>query len=326
MLSGVLGAVNLIVQPAAPSPAPAVTSVVKILGLLLEESPRWLNASEIARRCDLSKASTHRFLLALLAGHFVMRNPEDLTYTLGSALIALGAASAGEGPVLQLVRNALSELANETGMNAEAFQVMPDAQVICIATCAGPGPVAINRSVGSRLPHFPLVNLLQIAWSSEAGLQRLQGAAFRDEGKVLEEFTPELEEDIRWVRSHGYTWAISAGDNASANLDQIKGWLKDAGSLGMGRSSEQGREAQLNEILKFTEARKTTTATRVYQVPTLGIAAPIFDVNGETQLQLCVISLLAQVQPDGLPMIGEIVKKKADKLTEVLGGRMPRAL
>ncbi len=309
----------MIVQPTAPSPAPAVTSVVKILGLLLEESPRWLNASEIARRCDLSKASTHRFLLALLAGHFVMRNPEDLTYTLGSALIALGAASAGEGPVLQLVRNALSELAHETGMNAEAFQVMPDAQVICIATCAGPGPVAINRSVGSRLPHFPLVNLLQIAWSSKAGSQG-------NGGRVPEEFTPELEEDIRWVRSHGYTWAISAGDNASANLDQIKGWLKEAGSLGIGRSSEQGREAQLDEILRFTEARKTTTATRVYQVPTLGIAAPIFDINGETQLQLCVISLLAQVQPNGLPHIGEIVKKKADKLTEVLGGRMPRAL
>ncbi|NML87644.1 helix-turn-helix domain-containing protein [Sphingobium sp. TB-6] len=309
----------MIVQPTAPSPAPAVTSVVKILGLLLEESPRWLNASEIARRCDLSKASTHRFLLALLAGHFVMRNPEDLTYTLGSALIALGAASAGEGPVLQLVRNALSELANESGMNAEAFQVMPDAQVICIATCAGPGPVAINRSVGSRLPHFPLVNLLQIAWSSKAGSQG-------NGGRVPEEFTPELEEDIRWVRSHGYTWAISAGDNASANLDQIKGWLKEAGSLGIGRSSEQAREAQLDEILRFTEARKTTTATRVYQVPTLGIAAPIFDINGETQLQLCVISLLAQVQPNGLPHIGEIVKKKADKLTEVLGGRMPRAL
>nr|WP_254911523.1 hypothetical protein [Sphingomonas sp. CDS-1] len=248
-----------------------------------------------------------------------MRNPEDLTYTLGSALIALGAASAGEGPVLQLVRNALSELAHETGMNAEAFQVMPDAQVICIATCAGPGPVAINRSVGSRLPHFPLVNLLQIAWSSKAGSQG-------NGGRVPEEFTPELEEDIRWVRSHGYTWAISAGDNASANLDQIKGWLKEAGSLGIGRSSEQGREAQLDEILRFTEARKTTTATRVYQVPTLGIAAPIFDINGETQLQLCVISLLAQVQPNGLPHIGEIVKKKADKLTEVLGGRMPRAL
>ncbi|WP_411341234.1 helix-turn-helix domain-containing protein [Sphingopyxis sp. J-6] len=303
-----------------------MTSVVKILGLLLEESPRWLNASEIARRCNLSKASTHRFLLALLTGHFVMRNPEDLTYTLGSALIALGAASAGEGPVLQLVRNALSELATETGMNAEAFQVMPDAQIICIATCAGPGPVAINRSVGSRLPHFPLVNLLQIAWSSEAGLQRLQGAALRDGDRGSVELTPELEEDIRWVRSHGYTWAVSAGDNASGNLDQIKGWLKEAGSLGIGRSSEQGREAQLNEILRFTEARKTTTATRVYQVPTLGIAAPIFDVNGETQLQLCVISLLAQVQPDGLPMIGEIVKKKADKLTAVLGGTMPRAL
>ncbi|WP_205452060.1 IclR family transcriptional regulator [Sphingobium estronivorans] len=300
-----------------------MTSVVKILGLLLEESPRWLNASEIARRCDLSKASTHRFLLALLAGHFVMRNPEDLTYTLGSALIALGAASAGEGPVLQLVRNALNELANETGMNAEAFQVMPDAQVICIATCAGPGPVAINRSVGSRLPHLPLVNLLQIAWSGKAGSQ---GQGFRNGGRVPEEFTPELEEDIRWVRSHGYTWAISAGDNASANLDQIKGWLQEAGSQGIGRSSEQGREAQLDEILKFTEARKTTTATRVYQVPTLGIAAPIFDINGETQLQLCVISLLAQVQPNGLPHIGEIVKKKADKLTEVLGGRMPRAL
>lgn len=255
-----------------------------------------------------------------------MRNPEDLTYTLGSALIALGAASAGEGPVLQLVRNALSELANETGMNAEAFQVMPDAQVICIATCAGPGPVAINRSVGSRLPHFPLVSLLLIAWSSEARLQGLQGTSFRDGDRISDGFTPELEEDIRWVRSHGYTWAISAGDNANANLDQIKVWLQEASSLGIGRSSEQGREAQLNEILKFTEARKATAATRLCQVPTLGIGAPIFDRNGETKLQLCVVSLLAQVPPDGVPMIGEIVKKKADKLTEVLGGRMPRAL
>lgn len=316
----------MIVRPTAPSSAPAVTSVVKILGLLLDESPRWLNVSEIARRCDLSKASTHRFLLALWAGHFVMRNPEDLTYTLGSALIALGATAAGEGPVLQLVRNSLSELAHETGMNAEAFQVMPDAQVVCIATCAGPGPVAINRSVGSRLPHFPLVSLLQIAWSSEKRLQRLQEAAFQDGDGSPQEFTPELEEDIRWVRSNGYTWAVSAGDNASANLDQIKRWLKEASSLGIGRSSQQGRDAQLDEISKFTESRRTTAATRVFQVPTLGVAAPIFDVNGEAHLQLCVISLLAQVQPNSLPAIGEIVKKKADRLTDVLGGRTPRTL
>lgn len=304
------------------SSAPAVTSAIKILMLLKEVQPRWLGVSEIARRSALPKASAHRFITAMLAGDFVTQDPRDLTYTIGPALIELGASALADGPRLELVRTALTELAAETETSTEAFQALPDGRMICMASCAGPGPVYLNRAPGSFIPVSPLVVLMQHAWDTRYDERQLLGRLMRAErGNAA--LSPHAAEDLAWVRRQGYGWVIGAGDATPQNMADVARWLEIAGELGLARREPLAREHHVQEIARYTELRNLSVNSRLSSLPMLGVVGPVFDRNQQMQVQLCAVFLLAQVLPDHLPSLGQLVRRKANEVTRLLGGRSP---
>ena len=299
------------------SPAPAVTHAARILKLLSAESPRWLGISEIARQLHLSKASTHRFLHALSDSNLLMRHPADVTYTLGPALIEMGAKAAGEGPVLQIVREALQGLATASGMRAEAFETSPDGGLVCVASCPGSGPISLSRPVGSTISAMPTIGHLELAWRPD----KPRPSQRPGDGFEPGDYFPE---EIERVRAKGYSWAVAAGENTPRNLAEIASWLEEASPLGLTRRTAQGRAAQLQELARFTELRKGADGAPFRaMLPTIAIAAPVFDADGDVRLRLMLISLLAQVRPDQIDTLGDLIRGAGQRVTAAIGGRAP---
>jgi DNA-binding IclR family transcriptional regulator len=297
------------------SPAPAITNAIAILKVLGEESPRWLGVSEIARLTGLSKASAHRFLLAMWASNVVMRHPHDVTYALGTRLIELGAKAAGQEPIREVIRDAVAELAKETGASTEALQMMPDGQLVCVAACAGPGQVSLIRAIGSAIPVLPTISHIQQAWKPAGGQVAWASGIGPSE---------YFEEDLRLIRQKGYSWGMTAGENNQKNLVDIAAWLEEGSALGITRGSPLGRRAQVEEISRYTEVRNTHTP-HSSMLPVLGVAAPVFDANGEVPFRLLIVSLLAQVKPGQLDTLGSLVLAKAQKISDAIGGQKPIA-
>ncbi|MBV9994257.1 MAG: helix-turn-helix domain-containing protein [Caulobacteraceae bacterium] len=301
--------------------APAVAAAVKVMNALRDRSPQWLSLSELARGAGVNKASAFRILATLKAANFVIRHPQERTYALGPALIELGAAAAGEGVVLEIVRGVLPELAEETGMSAEALRAIPDGRLTVVAGLTGPGPFALNRAVGSNVVLTPAYAALQFAWCGQAHLRRLAEVS---EAIANWREDPELGADVTRARAHGFVWSITVG--GESDLAEVERWMEAAAALGYGREGAPGRKALLEQFVRFSSApADTRSPPRLSPLPVLGVAAPVFDAVAEPTLQLCVVSLLAQVAPHGLAQIGAAVARKADEITAAVGGRFPAA-
>ena len=71
----------------------SVLRAATLLRVLAEDPSTAWSLAEMARRADLSYASAHSVASALEESGLVRRHPRTRAYTLGPALIALGAAA-----------------------------------------------------------------------------------------------------------------------------------------------------------------------------------------------------------------------------------------
>jgi DNA-binding IclR family transcriptional regulator len=67
----------------------SVKNSCQLLKLFLD-SPKEMGVSEIARRINMSKGSTHKLLATLESEGFIRQNPENKLYSLGYTLVELG--------------------------------------------------------------------------------------------------------------------------------------------------------------------------------------------------------------------------------------------
>lgn len=296
---------------------------MQILKLLSAERPQWIGVSEIARRCDLSKASAHRFLLALLAENLVLRHPRDITYTLGPGLFELAGAAEKDGPLLEILRDALTELSIEIRASTEAFQTLVDGTTVCIASCAGPGPIFLNRPVGSRIPVSPMVTLLPHAWTGQLNPDLLKQELVKAGDDPYPGVEIRIIEDLIAARRVGFTWVAGNGENTPENLSQIARWVDELADLGLARQSKDDRRSQINEITHYTTLRNERAGAHLSALPVLGVIGPVFDHAGRVQFQICAVFLMAQVAPKNLHTIGKIVLQKADHVSRRIGGFRP---
>jgi DNA-binding IclR family transcriptional regulator len=158
-------------------PAPGADRSVAVLELLASHPDERFTLSEVARRCQLNKATAHALLSALSERGVLLRHPDEKRYSLGPRLISIGDAARRGYTAVDFVPRVLDALATDTGLWARAWRVTGD-HIACVAQAGIPGHLV--PSAPTRVPLVPPVGALFMAWSDsptvEAWLARAPAA------------------------------------------------------------------------------------------------------------------------------------------------------
>jgi DNA-binding IclR family transcriptional regulator len=159
----------------------------------LEDAPRGLRLSEIARRTNLHVATTQRILNALEARGRVER--DDTHYRAGVGLLFGAHAYLTASPLVAASRPVLQDLASETGLASSVFVRTGFSRAV-IARVEGSNPLRYELPIGERLPlhlgagkvlaaHLPPQDaeqlIAEVTPFVTAGGQETTSAAFRRE-------------------------------------------------------------------------------------------------------------------------------------------------
>lgn len=163
---------------------------------VLEDAPRGMRLTEIARRANLHVATTLRILNALEARGRVER--DDTHYRAGVGLLFGAHAYLTTSPLVAASRAVLQELASETGLTASVF-VRTGLSRAVIARVEGSNPLRYELPIGERLPLHLGAGKILAAHLPDEEAKRLfaEVLPFVTAGgrqTTVESFTRELEE------------------------------------------------------------------------------------------------------------------------------------
>jgi DNA-binding IclR family transcriptional regulator len=287
-------------------PAPGADRSVAVLELLASHPDERFTLSEVARRCDLNKATAHALLSALSDHGVLLRHPGEKRYSLGPRLIAIGDAARRGYTALDFVAPVLGALADRTGLWARAWRAVDD-HAVPVAQ-AGMPRAMVGRSLGSvRLPLAPPLGPLFVAWSDEPTIQ-----AWLARAASTEAVRPALDA-LPVIRRRGYAVALASPEWRALSEPREPG--------------EPGPAADELRRLLLAVARQPLLLAEVDEAVTYrpaDIGAPVFSSTGDVELVLSLAGLPDEDTPGSrlVALAGEVVAA-ARGLTAAVRGRPP---
>lgn len=254
-------------------PALSSSRTAKILDLLTAFPGRGFSTAEIVRATGINVASCHAVLNALLATGYLVRDPKQLTFLLGPALVALGQAAVKSHPLVELAQQAAQALHNDTGAPVLLTTLAGD-DVLALSSLADRTGRTAGMRVGQRMPLVPPIGAHFLAWAAPAQIEAWMARA-RPDAEARAHWTKALE----LVRERGFQVTLRTFEDTefSSLMSQLAAGrqpleYKDQASDLM---SAHGWKIALPLQLEPNE---------LYDV--VLIAAPIFDRAGEAALSL----------------------------------------
>lgn len=155
-----------------PRPAPAATRAAELLNLLAAHPTESFSLAELSRRLDVGLGSTHALAHALAEMGYVQRDPDDLSWSLGPLLVAVGDAAARRHPLIPRARAALDDLACRYGLRGLLTALQGTRLLILHQVGTGvdrppPRSGTGRTTVGQRLPAVPPVGAVHVAHASD---------------------------------------------------------------------------------------------------------------------------------------------------------------
>jgi DNA-binding IclR family transcriptional regulator len=307
-------------------PAPGADRSVAVLELLAAHPEERFTLSEVARRCDLNKATAHALLSALSERGVLLRHPAEKRYSLGPRLITIGEAARHGYTAADFVHPVVEQLATATGRWARAWRARGD-QLVCVAQSGAPDAAGAIPT-GSRafgipvsVPLVPPVGTALMAWgdapSREAWLAR--AAAVEAVRSALDALPA--------IREQGFAVTLASGE-----LRALTGRVRqgaDGSGDGAGRRTPLVDHAARRRALLLAVARQSLLVTEIDDAAgyvVADVSAPVFGATGDVVLTLSVTT----VADDALPgrdvrALGQWVAAAADALTASSRGRRPVA-
>ena len=287
-------------------PAPGADRSVAVLELLAGHPSQRFTLSEVARRCDLNKATAHALLSALSEHGVLLRHPQEKRYSLGPRLVAIGEAARRGYNAVDFVPAVLEHLSAGTGQWTRAF-LRTDDGVEVIAQASAPSDVDRSRDV--VLPLVAPIGVLWMAWSDaptvEAWLARaVTAAAVRPALDVL----PVVRRDGFAVTLASPEWrALSEPSPSRATREEQEPGGVRALLAALGRQPV---------LVVGIDDRSS------YEVGE--VAAPVFGMSGAVELTIAVSGLGGrELRGDELRALAERVKAAGDELTAAIRGSSP---
>jgi DNA-binding IclR family transcriptional regulator len=287
-------------------PAPGADRSVAVLELLAGHPNERFTLSEVARRCDLNKATAHALLSTLSEHGVLLRHPQEKRYSLGPRLVAIGEAARRGYSAVDFVPAVLEDLSAGTGKWTRAFVRTGD-RVEVVAQARAPSDVDRSRDV--VLPLVAPIGVLWMAWSDaptvEAWLARaVIGAAVRPALDVLPV-----------VRRNGFAVTLASPE-----------WRALSEPSHSRATREDPEPGEVRALLAALGRRPVLVSgiddRSSYQVGE--VAAPVFGMSGAVELTVAVSGLdRRELRGDELRALAERVKAAGDDLTTAIRGRRP---
>jgi DNA-binding IclR family transcriptional regulator len=307
---------------------PSVISAMAILELLRERAPRPLGVSEVARGLEMSKATCHLILQSLQRGHFVVQDPVEKSYTLGPALIGLGAAAGGDPQLIDVARAALPPLAARTGFTAAALKLLPNARIAIIARAESPRPFQVSVAGGQSFPLAPPFGVPFLAWApSEETDAWLDTAGAAGIGPLSAAERRDYLEALGRARRRGYSFGIRVSGDSDAGLAELRAWLDRAAEVGLDeRTPDEIRSyvAEVGRLAQLPPEHRPSEGLAV-SVPLVNVSAPVFDHRARVALVVTLYGFAGEIPPERVPDLAAAARHTAHTITSRIGGGTPDA-
>ena len=289
-------------------PAPGADRSIAVLDLLASQPDERFTLSEVARRCDLNKATAHALLSALADHGVLLRHPAEKRYSLGPRLVAIGEAARRGYTALDFLPPLLDRLATSTGYGARAWQRQDDHMAV---VAQSPRRVEGGEV---RLPLTPPVGALFMAWSDSPSVE-----AWLARAPAAEVVRPALDA-LPALRRMGF--AVTLATPEWRALTEPHPTLSAPGA-------PAGSEAPGDELRRLlgAVAHQRVLAADIDPAATYlpaEVAAPVFSATGRADLELA-LTVPAGVDLNGARVLalGREVAATADELTEAVRGQRP---
>lgn len=166
---------------------------------------------EITKETGLSKPTTFRILSTLQYYKYVVLDPIEGRYRLGSVFLALGAAALGSVSLKGIAKPHLTILRDELQTTVLVGTIMDD-MLVYLDKVECDGPVRIAADIGLRRdpPNFGMLGMTLMAFLENGEVQRLLGRsplkAFTSKSIVT---TADYLKRLQEIRDQGYTVEFS---------------------------------------------------------------------------------------------------------------------
>lgn len=297
-------------------PSPGAERVVAVLEYFAAQPDVRFTLSQIARGCDLNKATTHALLTELTARGILLRHPEEKRYSLGPRLVPIGRAAQRGYQAEDFQAGALGRLAAVS--RSETVAIRYDG-VDDHATVVGRSGQGGEMPVPRRWPLVPPNGLVFFAWAEEPALeawlarapasgavqQALAGLeAARRDGVVIGKDVPA------WRR---FKTALAAPDRVTTR------------DPGLERAHTNAVRDALADLARaealIVDPQPEESYADAY------IAAPVFDERGQVTLALVVGGRPDRPRKgDELVTVAGAARSVADELTAAVHGQLPESL
>lgn len=162
---------------------------------------------EITKETGLSKPTTFRILSTLQYYKYVVLDPVEGRYRLGSVFLTLGAAALGSVSLKGIAKPHLASLRDELQTTVLVGTIMDDMLVyLDKVECAGPVRIAADIGLRRDPPNFGMLGMTLMAFLADGEAQRLLGRsplnAFTSKSIVA---TQDYLDRLQEIRSQGYT-------------------------------------------------------------------------------------------------------------------------
>jgi DNA-binding IclR family transcriptional regulator len=284
-------------------PAPGAERSVAVLELLAAHPDERFTLSEVARRCDLNKATAHALLNALSERGVLLRHPEEKRYSLGPVLVTIGEAALRGYTAVDFVGPTLRRLARDTGLWARAWVV--DGDHIGVVEDAG-RPPGLATGGPLRLPLVPPLGVLGMAYADAATVQAWLARAPAAEGAAAASAAlPEIRRLGFVVTMATPEWRALTGSGrrrlravADADASPVRALLA----------------ATAHQPLLLADLAGASTHPAE-------ITAPVFERSGRVALALSLTTITDEaVSMDRVRQLAATLVASADELTTMVGG------
>ncbi len=180
-----------------------------------------LSLSEIGRRINLPKSTTHRLLSAMEAQGMLIRDPDGRGYRLGYQLIHWGMLAQNSLDLHKLALPILRKLANDTQETA-VLSVIDESKLaaIWLEQIESPQPVRWVKRVGQRL-YLHAGASAKVLWAFLPD-EEIENILSRIELVPIQTNTitdrDRLRQELRAIRQRGYSVSIEETDKGAMGV------------------------------------------------------------------------------------------------------------
>jgi DNA-binding IclR family transcriptional regulator len=288
---------------------PAVKFAAEMLEFLADDPRSEYTLSEIARAIGHNKASCSGILHSMEQSGLVSRHPVRKRYSVGPALIRLGAAANERFRVIGVATAEVTKLAKELGVEWNISAPI-GGYIVELAASYRRVPL-FGLEVGQKVPFVAPVGAVYIAWSSDEEIDEWIQRA--ESGPPDDARRERHRQSAQAIRVRGYSIGVQS-DVYAKILDAVSSTTHDP---------QAGEESE--PVLGILRA----TSSDEYSLIELGardshhvvfIAAPVFDAAHRVIGAITLLGFDAPLSGDEIDAVGQRLLRSAGAVSDALTG------